>query len=130
MKEIKIFTDILIRNIERVIIGKREVIELAVISLLSRGHLLIDDVPGVGKTMLARSLAQSIGCRFGRIQFTPDAWANPIRDRASGRNQSSHTQDTIRITGSHARKSGNSRRSDSSLTEVVYGTGDTKSNRI
>jgi MoxR-like ATPase len=55
-----------------VIVGKREVIEFAVITLLSQGHLLIDDVPGVGKTMLARSLAQSIGCSFGRIQFTPD----------------------------------------------------------
>lgn len=72
MKDIKIFADALIKNIERVIIGKREVIELAVISLLSQGHLLIDDVPGVGKTMLARSLAHSIGCSFGRIQFTPD----------------------------------------------------------
>jgi MoxR-like ATPase len=72
MKDIKIFADVLIKNIERVIIGKREVIELAVISLLSQGHLLIDDVPGVGKTMLARSLAHSIGCSFGRIQFTPD----------------------------------------------------------
>ena len=72
MKDIKIFSDILIKNIERVIIGKREAVELAVVSLLSKGHLLIDDVPGVGKTMLARSLAQSIGCSLGRIQFTPD----------------------------------------------------------
>jgi MoxR-like ATPase len=72
MKDIKIFTDVLIKNIERVIIGKREVVELTLISLLSNGHLLIDDVPGVGKTMLARSLAQSIGCSLGRIQFTPD----------------------------------------------------------
>lgn len=72
MKEVKIFTDVLIKNIERVIVGKREVIELAIISLLSQGHLLIDDVPGVGKTMLARSLAHSLGCSFGRIQFTPD----------------------------------------------------------
>jgi MoxR-like ATPase len=72
MKDIKVFADVLIKNIERVIVGKREVIEFAVITLLSQGHLLIDDVPGVGKTMLARSLAQSIGCSFGRIQFTPD----------------------------------------------------------
>jgi MoxR-like ATPase len=72
MKDIKIFADVLIKNIERVIVGKREVVELAIISLLSQGHLLIDDVPGVGKTMLARSLAQSIGSSFGRIQFTPD----------------------------------------------------------
>jgi len=62
----------LVRNVEKVIIGKREVVELAIISLLSRGHLLIEDVPGVGKTMLARSLSLSIGSSFGRIQFTPD----------------------------------------------------------
>ncbi|MBU1661322.1 MAG: MoxR family ATPase [Chloroflexi bacterium] len=72
MNDIMIFVDVLIKNIERVILGKRGVVELAIVSLLSQGHLLIDDVPGVGKTMLARSLAQSIGCSFGRIQFTPD----------------------------------------------------------
>jgi len=59
-------------NVEQVIIGKREVIELAVIALISRGHLLIEDAPGVGKTMLARSLARSLDCTFKRIQFTPD----------------------------------------------------------
>ncbi len=59
-------------NIEYVIIGKSSVVQLAIIGLLSRGHLLIEDVPGVGKTMLARSLARSLGCSFGRIQFTPD----------------------------------------------------------
>jgi MoxR-like ATPase len=62
----------LIDNIEKVIVGKRETVELAVIGLLCQGHLLIEDVPGVGKTMLARSLAKSIGCQFSRIQFTPD----------------------------------------------------------
>ncbi len=55
-----------------VIIGKDEVLDLVVITLLSQGHLLIDDVPGVGKTMLAKSLAKSLGCSFNRIQFTPD----------------------------------------------------------
>lgn len=62
----------LVSNVERVIIGKSSVVQLAIIGLLSRGHLLIEDVPGVGKTMLARSLARSLGCSFGRIQFTPD----------------------------------------------------------
>jgi MoxR-like ATPase len=61
-----------IQNIESVIVGKRETVELAVIALLCQGHLLIEDVPGVGKTMLARSLARSLGCSFSRIQFTPD----------------------------------------------------------
>ena len=59
-------------NVEQVIVGKRGVIELAVIALMSRGHLLIEDAPGVGKTMLARSLAKSLDCTFKRIQFTPD----------------------------------------------------------
>ena len=59
-------------NIKRVIIGKDGAVELAVIALLCHGHVLIEDVPGVGKTMLARSLAQSAGCTFKRIQFTPD----------------------------------------------------------
>ena len=59
-------------NVERVIIGKRREVELALIALLCQGHLLIEDVPGVGKTMLARSIARSIGCAFRRIQFTPD----------------------------------------------------------
>jgi MoxR-like ATPase len=59
-------------NIERVIQGKREAIDLVVEALASEGHLLIEDVPGVGKTLLAKSLARSIDCGFQRIQFTPD----------------------------------------------------------
>jgi MoxR-like ATPase len=62
----------IIQNVEKVMVGKREAIELAVIALISQGHLLIEDAPGVGKTMLARSLAKSIDCSFKRIQFTPD----------------------------------------------------------
>jgi len=72
MNQTQIFAEKLIQNVENVIIGKRDSIELAVIGLLCQGHLLIEDVPGVGKTMLARSLAKSIGCSFSRIQFTPD----------------------------------------------------------
>ena len=72
MKEVQAVTDVLIENVERVIIGKRDVIELISIGLLSQGHMLIEDVPGVGKTMLARALAKSLGCTFRRIQFTPD----------------------------------------------------------
>ena len=72
MENVKQFADQLITNIEKVIVGKRDVIQLAVACLLCEGHLLIEDIPGVGKTMLARSLAISLGGKFGRIQFTPD----------------------------------------------------------
>jgi MoxR-like ATPase len=61
-----------VQNVEKVILGKRREVEMTLIALLCEGHLLIEDVPGVGKTMLARSIAKSIGCTFRRIQFTPD----------------------------------------------------------
>jgi MoxR-like ATPase len=59
-------------NVERVIVGKSEVVELAIVALICEGHILIEDVPGIGKTMLAKSLARSLGCSFRRIQCTPD----------------------------------------------------------
>ncbi|HDP33762.1 MAG TPA: MoxR family ATPase [Candidatus Hydrogenedentes bacterium] len=62
----------LINNVEQVMFGKREVVKLCVVGLLARGHLLIEDVPGIGKTTLAQSLARSIDCSFTRIQFTSD----------------------------------------------------------
>ena len=62
----------LVSNVETVIQGKREVVELMVLALVAEGHVLIEDVPGVGKTQLAKSLAKSIGGAFNRIQFTPD----------------------------------------------------------
>jgi MoxR-like ATPase len=70
--------DAIAGNIERVIQGKREVVDLVVASLLSEGHVLIEDVPGVGKTLLAKSLARSIHCSFQRIQFTPDLLPSDI----------------------------------------------------
>lgn len=72
MSDVQNFTEQMISNIEQVIVGKRSTVELAIAGLLCQGHLLIEDVPGVGKTMLARSLARSLGCTFSRIQFTPD----------------------------------------------------------
>ena len=64
--------DKIINNVERVIIGKRTVVELTVVALLADGHVLLEDVPGVGKTMMVRALAKSVGADFKRIQFTPD----------------------------------------------------------
>ena len=72
MENVRAFGERLVSNVERVIVGKRDVVELSLIALLCRGHILIEDVPGVGKTMLAKSIAKSIGCTFKRIQFTPD----------------------------------------------------------
>ncbi|MCK4863205.1 MAG: MoxR family ATPase [Dehalococcoidales bacterium] len=65
-------------NVERVIVGKGEVVELAIIALLCEGHMLIEDVPGLGKTVLAKSLAKSLGCSFRRIQCTPDLLPSDI----------------------------------------------------
>ncbi|HET7141905.1 MAG TPA: MoxR family ATPase [Candidatus Limnocylindria bacterium] len=61
-----------VANVERVIIGKHVEVRMALVALLCEGHILIEDVPGVGKTMLAKALSRSIGCSFRRIQFTPD----------------------------------------------------------
>ncbi len=70
--DIQDFGGQLIHNLETVIVGKRRTLGLVVVGLLCQGHVLIEDVPGVGKTMLARSLARSLDCTFNRIQFTPD----------------------------------------------------------
>jgi MoxR-like ATPase len=72
MTDLKSFGEGIVKNLERVIVGKAQSVELVVIGLLCQGHILIEDVPGVGKTMLARSLAKSLDCMFNRIQFTPD----------------------------------------------------------
>lgn len=72
MDDVKQLGRKIVENVERVIVGKYESIEHTVIGLLSQGHLLIEDVPGTGKTVLAKSLARSLGLSFNRIQFTPD----------------------------------------------------------
>jgi len=72
LEEGKIIAEKIIHNVERVIVGKDHEVELAVICLTCQGHALIEDVPGVGKTVLAKSLARSVGCSFKRVQFTPD----------------------------------------------------------
>src|SRR4051795_13737608 len=68
----------LLENIGSVVLGKPDVIKLAVVALLAEGHVLIEDVPGVGKTLLARALAASIDCSFRRLQFTPDLLPSDI----------------------------------------------------
>jgi MoxR-like ATPase len=80
----------IVDNVERVIIGKHDEVQLALIALLSQGHMLIDDVPGVGKTMLAKAIAKSLGCSFKRIQFTPDMMPSDVTgvsvyDQSTGR---------------------------------------------
>lgn len=78
MQEIQSFTQKLINNIEKVIIGKRAALELLVVALLCEGHALLEDVPGVGKTMLARAVAASLGVQFKRLQCTPDLLPNDV----------------------------------------------------
>ena len=72
MEQVQNVVEKITDNVEKVIKGKRDIIQLTLLALLCDGHLLIEDVPGVGKTMLARSIAKSTGCSFRRIQFTPD----------------------------------------------------------
>lgn len=67
-----------IDEVETVIIGKRSAVELALVALLSRGHILIEDIPGVGKTTLAKTLAKALGCLYKRVQFTPDLLPSDI----------------------------------------------------
>lgn len=78
MDEVKELTTKIVKNIEKVIIGKRRAVQLVVVGLICEGHVLIEDVPGVGKTMLARSLARSLNCSFSRIQCTPDMLPSDI----------------------------------------------------
>jgi MoxR-like ATPase len=72
MHEVQDIAQRIIDNVENVIVGKHEAVRLTVIALMCEGHLLIEDVPGTGKTMLAKSVAKSLGCVFRRLQFTPD----------------------------------------------------------
>lgn len=78
MEQILQTAEKVIANVEMVIVGKHEEVTLALLALVCRGHVLIEDVPGVGKTMLAKAIAKSLGCRFRRIQFTPDLLPSDI----------------------------------------------------
>ena len=72
MSDVQEIAKRIVDNIEHVIVGKRTPVQLTVLGLLCQGHMLIEDVPGVGKTVLAKSISRSVGCQFQRIQFTPD----------------------------------------------------------
>jgi MoxR-like ATPase len=72
MQDVQAIAQKITDNVEKVIVGKHEAVELTAIALLCEGHVLIEDVPGTGKTMLAKSVSKSLGCKFRRIQFTPD----------------------------------------------------------
>ncbi len=90
MNEVQATGQKIIDNVEKVIIGKHEEVQLGLIALLCQGHMLIDDVPGVGKTMLAKAMARSLGCTFKRIQFTPDMLPSDVTgvsvyDQSTGR---------------------------------------------
>ena len=72
MVDVQAIANRIVDNVETVIVGKRASVQLTVLGLLCQGHILIEDVPGVGKTVLAKALSRSVGCKFQRIQFTPD----------------------------------------------------------
>src|SRR3990172_6036614 len=78
MGQVQEFANQVVENVEQVIVGKREAIELLMVALLCESHVLIEDVPGVGKTMLARAMAVSLGGAFKRLQCTPDLLPNDV----------------------------------------------------
>jgi MoxR-like ATPase len=90
MNDVKATAQRIVENVETVIIGKHIEVQLTLVALLCQGHLLIDDVPGVGKTMLAKAISKSLGCTFKRIQFTPDMLPSDVTgvsvyDQSTGR---------------------------------------------
>jgi MoxR-like ATPase len=78
LSQVQVAAEAIQQNIEKVIVGKASVVELLTVALLTPGHVLIEDVPGLAKTMLAKSLAKSLGCSFQRVQFTPDLLPSDI----------------------------------------------------
>ena len=105
-------------SVQKVVVGKSDVIDLAIIALICKGHVLVEDVPGIGKTTMSKALAQSLGCTFNRIQFTPDlmptdvigvnfynqksgdfqfrSWPNLQPGPAGRRDQQGHSENAVR----------------------------------
>ena len=99
---------ILRESVQRVIVGKQEAIDLALVALLARGHILIEDVPGIGKTTMAKALSQSLGCTFKRIQFTPDLMPTDVL----GVNFFNQKTSEVRVSGRTYIQPDSSRRRD------------------
>ncbi len=132
MTKIQETGDKVLANVERVIVGKHHEVRLALVALLCRGHLLIEDVPGTGKTVLAKAIARSLGCTFRRIQFTPDLLPSDVTGlsiynqktqefefrpgpdhepgRARGRDQPGDAQDAVEPPRVHGGAPGHDRR--------------------
>ena len=134
MSKIQETGDKVLANVERVIVGKHHEVRLALVALLCRGHLLIEDVPGTGKTVLAKAIARSLGGSFRRIQFTPDLLPSDVSGlsiynqktqefefrpgpdlqpgRARRRDQPGDAQDAVRAARVHGGAPGDDRRHD------------------
>ena len=85
----------LVAQVDRVIVGKDAVVELLLVALFCDGHVLLEDVPGIGKTTLAKTLARSLGCTFSRIQFTPDLLPSDITGAVSYTHLTLPTSDLV-----------------------------------
>ena len=140
----------LMNNISTVIVGKQEVIEYALIALLCRGHVLIEDVPGVGKTTLASALAKSLDCTFRRIQFTPDLMPSDVTGYTLVNFKTGETEyregsvmsqvvladephqpeNAVRPAGSDGRAAGDGGWRDAPRAAALYRAGDAESGRI
>ena len=135
-------------NVAKVMIGKEEVTKLLLASLAAGGHVLLEDVPGTGKTVLAKTLAKSMGCQFDRVQFTPDLLPTDVTGLSFFNQEKGcftfkegpvftnvlladeiNTQNTVQSVGVYGRETGYSRWCDQSIIGTIFCHCDTESNR-
>jgi MoxR-like ATPase len=114
--------------VEQVIRGKPEAVRLAIVTLLAGGHLLIEDVPGVGKTTLAHALSRALDCSFQRIQFTSDLLPSDViglsvYNQIESLFQSHHAQDPVGFAGSHGGRTRDCRGRNARAAEPFHGPG-------